>query len=126
MLLETLRALELSLHDPTVRCNVEQLGALLHPSCREFGRSGVVYSRDEILGRISSAEQQPVIWAQDFAAEVLAADLAMLTYRSAQVGDGGELHRHTNRASLWQRTDSGWRLRFHQGTPTQAFENRIT
>lgn len=122
MLLETIKELEVSLHDPKVRRSVARLEALLHPSFREFGRSGAVYSREELLTHVSSEGQQPKIWAQDFALELSSEGLALLTYRSAHVGEQGELHRHTNRASLWQLTESGWKIRFHQGTPTQAFE----
>lgn len=126
MLLHTLKELELSFHDANARRDVERVRALLHPSFREFGRSGAEYTRDEVLTCVSRAGQQPVLWAQDFQVEVLSEGVAMLTYRSAQVEDGGNLRRHTNRASLWQFTESGWKLRFHQGTPTQAFERRAT
>lgn len=126
MLLETLRELEVSLHDPRVRSDVERLGALLHPSFRELGRSGVEHSREQVLAEFSSGEHAPVIWAQDFALEALSEDLALLTYRSAHVGEAGTLDRHTHRASLWQLTENGWKMRFHQGTPTQAFEKRAS
>jgi hypothetical protein len=126
VLLETLKGLEMSLHAAEVRRNVERLGALLHPSFREFGRSGASYTRAEILAHVSSQEQQPVIWAQEFTVEVLSRGIALLLYRSAHVSESGALHRHTNRASLWLLTDSGWKVRFHQGTPTQAFEKNAT
>lgn len=38
------------------------------------------------------------------------------THRDA----GGVLYRRTLRASVWQRTDSGWQMRFHQGAPTDG------
>ncbi len=124
-LLETLKALELSLHDPEVRRSEAQLGALLHPAFREFGRSGAEYRREAIIAQLLDQGGQPNIWAQDFALEVLSEDLALLIYRSAQVGEDGSLHRHTNRSSLWQCTARGWQMRFHQGTPTPAFEQRM-
>jgi hypothetical protein len=62
--------------------------------------------------------------SQDFEHEQLAAGLALLTYRSAHVKAGGAIERHTLRASLWELTEIGWQLRFHQGTPTEAFEVR--
>lgn len=123
-LLETLTELEISLHDPQVRRSVERLGALLHPAFKEFGRSGAAFTREEILAHVGSEAQQPVIWAQDFALERLSDDLALLTYCSAHVREDGALERHTNRASLWQFSDNGWKMRFHQGTPTQPFERR--
>jgi hypothetical protein len=124
VLLDTLKALETSLHDPEVRRSAERLGALLHPAFRELGRSGREYTREEVLAEFSGGAPEFVIWAQDFSLEVLSESLALLTYRSAHVADGGALERHTLRASLWQRTEEGWKMRFHQGTPTAAFEKR--
>ncbi|OYT91514.1 MAG: DUF4440 domain-containing protein [Burkholderiales bacterium PBB3] len=100
------------------------LEALLHPSFREFGRSGAHYTRQEIVDSVSTQDVTAVIWSQDFAVEALAENLALLTYRSARVNEQGQLERHTNRASLWQRTDGGWKMRFHQGTATSGFEKQ--
>ena len=125
VLLETLKELEVSLHDSEIRCSAERTGQLLHVSFREFGRSGAVYTREEALAHASSArQQQPAIWAQDFELEVLSEDLALLIYRSAQITSSGELQRHTNRSSLWQLVEGSWKMRFHQGTATQPFERR--
>jgi len=126
VLLETLKELEVLLHDPEIRRSAEEVGQLLHTSFREFGRSGAAYTREEILAHVSGAEQQPPIWAQDFKLEVLSEGLALLTYRSAHIADERELQRHTNRSSLWQLTEGGWKMRFHQGTATQPFEKHAT
>lgn len=48
--------------------------------------------------------------------------LALLTYRSAHVADGGTLERHARRASLWQSSGQGWQLRFHQGALVAALK----
>jgi hypothetical protein len=126
VLLETLKELEVLLHEPEVRSSAERMGQLLHSSFREFGRSGATYTREAILAHVSSAGEQPEIWAQDFQLEVFSEDLALLTYRSAHVAEDGELQRHTNRSSLWQLTEGGWKMRFHQGTATQPFAKRAT
>ncbi|MFQ2908807.1 DUF4440 domain-containing protein [Aeromonas allosaccharophila] len=122
MLLETLKDLELALHDPDVRASVKQLQVLLHPSFREFGRSGAVYLREDILAHMSTGGAETIIWAQDFELEVLSPELALLTYRSANLGDDQRLQSHTNRSSLWQFADGCWQMRFHQGTATQPFD----
>lgn len=64
------------------------------------------------------------VWSQDYQAELLAEACALLTYRTAHVGEQGRLERHANRALIRQLTDGRWRLRFHQGTPAQAFDPR--
>ena len=120
-LLETLRALEVALHQPAIRSDPPALGGLLHPGFREFGRSGASYTRAEVLAEFSGNAPY-LIWAQDFALDELAPDIALLTYRSAHVAPDGSLEAHALRSSIWQRTADGWKMRFHQGTPAAAFE----
>jgi hypothetical protein len=66
------------------------------------------------------------VWAQDFSVAEIADGIALLTYRSAYVEETGELRRHALRTSLWQRTQRGWQMRFHQGTPTEPFDKNVT
>jgi hypothetical protein len=121
LLLNTLRALEIELHKPSTRANVSRLGKLLHPLFRELSRSGRQYSREEVLAEFSKNGMPYEIHSQDYQVEPLAKDLALLTYRSAHSTASGALDRYSLRASLWQLTDDGWQLRFHQGTPSEAF-----
>jgi hypothetical protein len=125
-LLETLRALEIALHQGDVRSDPARLSALLHEQFREIGRSGTVWSRDATLAEFAGGAQAHAIWAQDFAVEELAPGIALLTYRSAHVVDAGTLERHTLRSSIWVLSDGGWRMRFHQGTPTTPFDKHAT
>lgn len=127
LLLETLRGLETLLHQPEVRADAERLGACLHADFLEFGRSGARYTRAEVVASIAGTaaqQRQPSIWTQDFELASLGEGVALLTYRSAHRDEGGALSRHTHRSSLWLLTEDGWRLRFHQGTPTEAFEQK--
>jgi hypothetical protein len=125
-LLETLRKLEVATHQPNVRADHHRLGQLLHPNFFEVGRSGAVYSRAGVLAEFSNQPQPYRVWSQDFHLELLTERLALLTYRSAHIADDGALERHTLRASLWQSTEQGWQLRFHQGTPMAEFAKRAT
>jgi hypothetical protein len=124
-LLRLLREREIALQEPQVRKDPDRLDELLHESFAEFGRSGRSYSRAEILDLLS-LEEPPAVWSQDFTVAEIADGIALLTYRSARVDRKGELHHHTLRSSLWQRTEGGWQLRFHQGTATDAFTKSTT
>jgi hypothetical protein len=123
--LENIRQLEMRLHNSGVRADPLALAELLHPEFREFGRSGAVYMREQVLAEFAETPQPYEVWSQDYAIEELAPDLALLTYRSAHINQSGELERFTLRASLWQSGPGGWRIRFHQGTPTESFERRV-
>jgi len=125
-LIDTLRELEVETHQPHVRADRRKLERFLHPDFFEVARSGDRYSRDSVLAEFSNHPPSYRVWSQDFRLELLTAGLALLTYRSAHVGDDGALERHTLRTSLWQRTAQGWQLRFHQGTPAAAFDRHAT
>jgi hypothetical protein len=116
-LLEKLQALELLLHHHEVRRDRGRLGALLHPQFTEFGRSGRVWTRQTVLADFTGDQAvHPDIHAEEFAVHPLADDVALLTYRSANINLDGSLGRWTLRSSLWQRVGEVWLMRFHQGT----------
>lgn len=123
-LLEILRELEVALHQPTVRSDLSRLSSLLHDDFAEFGRSGQAYSKADVLKTLPLESSSSRVWSQDFMMVRLSEGVALLMYKSAQIAASGELSRHTLRSSIWQHTESGWRMRFHQGTPTDAFTRK--
>lgn len=125
-LLEQLRSLEVELHQPSVRSNVKRLDTLLHDSFAEFGRSGGSYCKADILRELPLETRHAAVWSQDFSVAHIADDTALLTYKSAHFDENGEASRYTLRSSLWLRTKRGWQMRFHQGTPTDAFARHDT
>ena len=120
-LLEQLRALELDLQRLEVRRDRVRLDELLHDSFVEFGRSGKRYDKPDILEQRPAESSPKAMWSQDFELVELADGVALLTYRSAFVDGDGDLYRFSLRSSLWQRTQRGWQMRFHQGTATDPF-----
>lgn len=84
----------------------------LAPEFREFGRSGRRYTRDETIA-IDVGEIDAVLPLADLEIRELSANLALVTYRSEVAGETA------NRSSIWRWSGSGWRMEFHQGTPTQ-------
>jgi len=80
----------------------------------EFGRSGRIYSREETLSHesVAIAASLPL---EDFKAQMVSDTVALVTYNSAVTYDG-EVEKG-RRSSLWVRSGTTWKLRFHQGTP---------
>lgn len=117
---EDLISLERELHKLETRRNRKRMEALLHPDFVEFGRSGIRYTRDEILDEFGPERTLPAIHSNDFQTAEVAEGVVLLTYVSAHVDAAGNRHRHTLRSSLWVLADAGWQMRFHQGTPTSA------
>jgi hypothetical protein len=103
--------LELRLLDPDIRASRKALGALLAADFVEFGSSGRVYTRDEVIAAVE-ANGPMRIEASDFSCRLLSSAVAVLNYHSTEANARACL-----RTSIWQQTDDEWRLVFHQGTP---------
>jgi hypothetical protein len=109
--------LERELHTAEARRDAARLKVLLHPHFEEFGRSGKRHTLSDVIVEFSEHDP-PQIHVQDFELAELAAGVALLTYRSAHIDESGALLRQSLRSSVWLKTDVGWQMRFHQGTPT--------
>lgn len=103
--------LELALQRQPTRSDPEAVAALLSHEFREFGASGRVWTRDEILAELTAEGTAPAITSTGFVCQFLAPELALLTYESSRGT------RHALRSSLWRCEGGIWRLLFHQGTP---------
>ena len=80
----------------------------------EFGRSGRIYERADTL----SAGRQPIdatLPLPNLKIRLLNEDTAQVTYDSAVKCNG--VIEYGRRSSIWSRTEQGWVVRFHQGTP---------
>lgn len=116
-LLHHLARLEVELHHPGVRLDAGQLTQRLHPDFHEVGRSGRAYDRATVIAHLAAQPHPPLIVSEGFRLCAVGEGAALLTYRSAQRAADGTLANRTLRSSLWLRTDAGWQLRYHQGTP---------
>ncbi len=87
--------------------------SLLAPDFWEVGASGKVYDRAFVLDTLEARQAAPraEIWqAYDFRLDELAPGNFLLTYLLEQPT------RLSRRATLWQQTEQGWKMRYHQGT----------
>jgi hypothetical protein len=110
---ELLRRLEESLWRPETRFDRDYLDGLLADGFFEFGRSGRVYGREEVLAS-PAGSIDAVLPLPDLDVRRLAEDVALVTYTSAT---GTDPVQRAHRSSLWRRGFDGWRIEFHQGTP---------
>ena len=121
-LLLLLQALEVELHKPAARSDATRLHALLHDDFREFGRSGVSYTKTDTLSQLPAEAQHAVVVADHFEMTRLSEGVALLTYRSAHRQADGTVDRYTLRTSVWVHSVLGWQMSFHQGTPTAPYK----
>ena len=79
----------------------------------EVGASGRRYSREYILDVLEERFRNPVedIWeTKDFHCLEIARDNYLITYTLIQGA------RITRRATIWRRSEFGWKIVYHQGT----------
>lgn len=107
-----LRELEQRLHDPKVRGSAFLTGDLLDEDFTEFGSSGKIYGRTDIIAALAAEAGQagPPIGSENYQLKRLSETVALLTYETVAG------NRRVLRSSIWRRTDGRWRMIFHQGT----------
>ncbi len=106
---ERVIALERALLSDDVRGDAAAVAALLHPDWTEIGRSGRLWTREDMLasiGPLDSAVDLEVV-----STGRVGADGLLLIWRAVAE------QRSTLRSSWWIRENGGWRQRFQQGTP---------
>lgn len=114
----TLKRLERRLQLPSVRTSREQLDLLLAGEFMEFGSSGAVYNKRQVIAELlANPENKLPRYAtmQNTKVNWLADDLALMTYRSTKTNARTV---RANRCSIWKRIGGRWQMIFHQGTPT--------
>ena len=105
MLENEIRDLEDQLVTPAVRASADALDRLVSDQFVEFGSSGRIYDKRDVVAQMLAAPDVSVSVA-DFRVFALSPDVALATYRT-----GGSL-----RSSVWRREGDCWRIVFHQGT----------
>ncbi|MEN9338596.1 MAG: hypothetical protein RI945_321 [Candidatus Parcubacteria bacterium] len=115
-LYNTIHELENSLLKPEVRSSFEQLNNLLADDFREFGSSGLVYSKKDILERLPLNTDKVVYVVSDFEIKNLSNEVVMVNFKTERVINDKEKV-ISLRTSLWRKENDVWRIFFHQGTP---------
>jgi hypothetical protein len=116
-ILAELSAREPIFHRPefgTTRADFERMTA---EDFWETGASGRRYSRAFVLDELEKRFAAPHADAwetSDFQCRRLAENTYLLTYTLLQ-----DHVRLTRRATLWQKTEEGWKILYHQGTVVQ-------
>ena len=110
-----LRELEEQLFDSVVRKNYEMVSSRLADDFREFGSSGRIFTKEEILAQLAN-ERGIEISAVDFQAKAIARDAVLVTYRAVQVDPVSGTSAASLRSSIWVWRGARWQMLFHQGT----------
>ena len=116
-----LRRLEEQLLKPEIRHLPDQVGDLLSDDFVEFGSSGGVFNKQQVIEALQQeGPADPTIRLSlvDFIARRLASDVILVTYRTIQEGGPGTRQESRLRSSIWKLIEGRWQMIFHQGTPS--------
>jgi hypothetical protein len=91
------------------------LASLIDEEFEEFGASGRRWDRAAILEHLATTPAG-IARIEGFAIVALSADVVLTTYETV-ASTKGYAGRRALRSSIWIKRRSGWKLRFHQGTP---------
>lgn len=104
--------LETSLLNPKTRKSITQLKLLIADEFIEYGASGSIYNKNDLLD--SLPEEEPRSYrVNDFSVLEVSPEVMLATYK-VTVASKSSL-----RSSLWQYKHNRWQMVFHQGTPCQ-------
>ena len=107
--MDEIKSLELELVSPETRGNVARLSELISDDFEEFGCSGKIFRKQDILSRLPLSEPAKYELS-NFAFKELAKDCILVTYSSIESG------RHALRSSIWVKKEKHWQMLHHQAT----------
>lgn len=107
--------LEEMLMMPVIRRSPEEVSKLLADEFIEFGASGKVWTKEQIIEELQN-EPEIKFTISDFDVRELAPDIMLARYRvKSQLVDDNKVG-HSLRSSIWKQIDGHWQMVFHQGT----------
>jgi len=96
------------------KLSAEDASSLIAEDFVEFGASGKVWSKAEIIAAMSQwAPIERIV--KDFTVRELGASVCLVTYKSIGVAKGRQPP-YSLRSSIWRYTGEKWQIVFHQGT----------
>ncbi len=112
---EQIKELEEKLLQYEVRQSVAELSELISEDFIEFGSSGRVYSKKDVLEELPHAAAVEMKIG-DFRVRSLSADVALSNYSIISRDERTGKATRSLRSSIWQLTKGRWQIVFHQGT----------
>jgi hypothetical protein len=97
------------------KLSAEEASSLIAEDFVEFGASGKVWSKAEIIAAMSQwAPIERIV--ENFSARELSASVCLVTYKVVGVTQDRQASPFLLRSSIWRYTGERWQIVFHQGT----------
>jgi hypothetical protein len=111
-----IRRLEEQLLDSNVRTCAATVANLLADDFVEFGSSGRVFNKQQIIASLQQEDGACRRSMHDFQMSRLAPGIILATYRVSRESGNGIPSVESLRSSIWKLQDGHWQMVFHQGT----------
>lgn len=108
---ELILAYELNLLNPEFCSNRENIEKLISKDFMEYGKSGQIYTQQEVIEFLLSCKERDVK-IKKFRLEYLNENVLLAHYISTDNINGTQ----ALRTSIWKSENNLWRMYFHQGT----------
>jgi len=114
---EIIYKLETDLLKPEVRSSVDLLNTLIADDFIEYGSSGLIYDKKNILERLPKG-LSPTYNLYDFECINLSEDIIQTRFKTDRI-NLDNTKTTSLRTSLWRNSNDNWQIFFHQGTPVK-------
>lgn len=104
---QTLIDLEMELVSHSARGSAERINELLSEDFEEFGSSGKVITKADVLKADGSLPEYEL---SDFSVQILGENAALVKYRASTTGQ------NSYRSSVWVNYGNRWQMLHHQST----------
>lgn len=112
---ELIYKLETDLLKSDIRASVEKLDELITDDFIEYGSSGLVYDKKNILERLPQGNS-PTYSLSNFEMIILSEEIIQTRFKTDRM-NLDETKMSSLHTSLWRKTNNKWQMFFHQGTP---------
>ena len=116
---QTIYNLETSLLSAQIRQSCEQLNKLIADDFMEFGSSGKIYNKNDVMESLPTEDTRKFT-ISCFEVKELSKDVMLATYKAVENGAV------SLRSSVWRLSDDIWQMVFHQGTIVPETEHECT
>lgn len=114
-----IEALEKELHTSSARKSKQMLNDLLADDFQEFGKSGYIYNKQDIIKHLPAASAQ-IPNAHAFKVKALDQNAFLVTYKTI------ENETHVLRSSIWMLSKGRLQMTFHQGTCMKTSSKHVS
>jgi hypothetical protein len=108
-------ALEQKLAQIGKKISAEEASSLIAEDFVEFGVSGKVWSKTDIIAAMSEWDPVERI-VEDFRVRELSPSVCLVSYKSIVATKESQTPPRSLRSSIWRHTGKTWQIVFHQGT----------